>query len=333
MKLSQEERRQLARKRIAAVLQSRTVSSLRTLENKISDAGPNPQRIQPHALTPAKQELVKEGRIVVIASGNAQWLHLNDADPAKVRERLSQVKEVWTGVTNPAVVRRTGQALEVAIYRALLEAPPMNVIGGFDDLDGHDDSSLYSKHEIQRLNGHSLGNEALDFIAHCNGHFIGIEAKNVRPWLYPHDPELRSAIRKALTLGTIPVIIARRIPYVSFHVLGACGVIMHETYNQRMAQADEAVADQAKHKDLLGYHDIRTGNVPDARLTRFVSTNLPNLLNPAREKLNQFEDLLWPFATGEMPYTEFAARVRRRQAGQNEDSDWEQDGDEYNGQT
>jgi hypothetical protein len=33
-----------------------------------------------------------------------------------------------------------------------------------------------------------------------------------------------------------------------------------------------------KEKTLLGYHDIRVGNEPDARLHRFVSVNLPDLV-------------------------------------------------------
>ena len=327
MRLGPLEREGIARKRIVAVLQSQTVANLRTLENKISDAGPNPQRVQPHVLTNVKQALLKEKRLLVIKSANAQWLHLNDADPSKVASRLEQLQSVWAAFTMPAVVRRTGQALEIAIYRALTEATAFTPLAGFEDLNAHDDSTLYSKHELHRFNGKSLGKEALDFIAHCNGHFVGIEAKNVRAWLYPHDAEIRAAIRKALTLGVIPVIIARRIPYVSFRVLGTCGIIMHETYNQRMAVADNEIAEQAKHKDLLGYHDIRVGNAPDSRLTRFISTNLPELLDAAQSRLNAHEDLLWAFASGDMEYGEFAARVRRRRNGQNEDHDWEHEAD------
>jgi hypothetical protein len=37
-----------------------------------------------------------------------------------------------------------------------------------------------------------------------------------------------------------------------------------------------------------------------------------------------FGDLLDAFASNEMRYSEFAARVRRRQLGQKEDNDWEE---------
>lgn len=322
MRLRQHEREEIARRRIIAILEAQTVANLRTLEQKIADAGPNPQRVQPHIITPMKQALIRQGRIAVIQTQNSHWLHLVDADPDKVAARMAELVPIWEAFTATPVSKRSGQALEIAIYRALLATETTVPIGGFQDVDAHDDSTLFTKQEIHHLNGKTLAKEALDFIALTGGHFIGIEAKNVRPWLYPHDEEIRAAIRKALTLDVIPIIIARRIHYASFRVLGACGIIMHETYNQRMAQADADLAEKAKHKNLLGYHDIRLGNVPDARLTRFIHENLPGLLDQARVQMDAYRDLLEAYAYKDIGYVEFAARVRRRRNGQNEDNDW-----------
>ncbi|UAJ12967.1 hypothetical protein [Polymorphobacter megasporae] len=198
----------------------------------------------------------------------------------------------------------------------------IDVYGGFANLDSHGDSTLYSKTELQTFNGATLGKHALDFIIRIDKHHCGIEVKNTRPWFYAHDSDLRELIRKALTLNVQPILIARRIQYVTFRILGTCGLIMHETYNQRMAVADEALAAQARHKDMLGYHDIRTGNLPDARLLHFFRKNLPTLLDTAQEKVAKYRDLLWAFGAEKMPYDEFSARVRRRELGQNEDNDW-----------
>jgi hypothetical protein len=112
-------------------------------------------------------------------------------------------------------------------------------------------------------------------------------------------------------------------PYVTFRLLKPCGVIMHQTYNQRLALADQALAERAKQKDLLGYHDIRLGNEPDVRLDRFVNTNLPKLVSDARQRFEEASDLLADFGAGVIPYEEFAARIRRRESGTNEDNDWE----------
>jgi hypothetical protein len=53
-----------------------------------------------------------------------------------------------------------------------------------------------------------------------------------------------------------------------------------------------ALADQVREKHLLGYHDVRVGNLPDERLIKFISTNLPDLLPQARRSFDQFKDLL-----------------------------------------
>jgi hypothetical protein len=114
-------------------------------------------------------------------------------------------------------------------------------------------------------------------------------------------------------------------------LLNACGVIVHQTYNQLFPAADQSLADSAKHKDNLGYHDIRLSNTPDPRLIDFIGNNLPATLPEQREKFDEYKDLLADFADRAMGYPEFAARVRRRKAGVNEDSDWpdvEPDSDE-----
>ena len=149
---------------------------------------------------------------------------------------------------------------------------------------------------------------------------MAVEVKNVRPWIYPRDDGLMAFLVKCCELDAVPLLIARRIPFVTFKVFHTCGVLFHQTYNQRFPETARDAAALAARKDLLGYHDIRVGNEPDARLTTFMTT-LPRLIVPARAKFDEFKDLLCAFATKEMPYSEFAARVRRRAAGTSEDSD------------
>lgn len=42
---------------------------------------------------------------------------------------------------------RMGQALEIAVYRALKDQTTFDTFGAFLDLDDHDDSTLYQKEE------------------------------------------------------------------------------------------------------------------------------------------------------------------------------------------
>ena len=307
---------------------------MRTLEQKIADAGPFNQRINPHVLTPARDTLIGDGLVVRLTEAGVPWFHLADEAPSLVRTRLDEQASVHLALQQGDLSKRIGQSLEIAIYRALLLQDRLEFFGRFRGLDDADDSTLYSKEEPpQSISGRELpGGQRLDFlIRHRTAGWAGIEAKNTRPWLYLHggagpNPLIADLLQKCLILDCVPVLIARRIPFVASKLLRRCGVVVHETYRQLMPAADRTLAEQAKHKNLLGYHDIRIGNVPDGRLITFVGINLPRVLPAARTQFDRYKDLLAGFATQSMEYKEFAARVRRRSAGTNEDFD--EDGEE-----
>jgi hypothetical protein len=228
---------------------------------------------------------------------------------------------------------RVGQALEIATYRALRQLPNADFYGRFKDLDAHDDSTMYSKEEPPQHIGNKelTGDERLDFILRTiDAGAVGIECKNVRHWMYPHVDEIRETLRKCLLLDAVPVLIARRIPYVTFAVLCRCGHIIHQTYNQLLPSTDADLAAKVRDKHLLGYHDVRTTNQPDARLLKFITVNLPAVAPAARAKFDEYADLLWNYAFGETEYVEFAARVLRRSRGENEDGPYKQLMEEHN---
>jgi hypothetical protein len=78
--------------------------------------------------------------------------------------------------------------------------------------------------------------------------------------------------------------------------------------------SDRALAEQVSNKDLLGYHDIRVGNAPDARLMRFLSVNLPKLLPASRKRFNRFKDLLADYANQRIDYPDLVEHVKSRTA-------------------
>ena len=319
-------REELARTRLVRILGQHGIATARTLEQKISDAGPYNQRINPHVLTAARNELIEEGRIVSLRRQNAPWFHLPETPPATVQQRLDDQLPVYRAFRHGNLGARMGQSLEIAIYRALQRQDNLDYLGSFTDLDDHDDSKMYAKEEPpQTLSGRRLdGKQRLDFLVrHPDAGWAGIEAKNVREWLYPNREEITDLLGKAVALDCVPVLVARRMPFVTFKLLNACGVVVHETYNQLLPEADRELADKARNSRLLGYHDIRVGNMPDGRLLKFTGTNLPQVLPAARERFDEYRDLIEEFASGSMGYAEFAARVRRRSDGVNEDSDWE----------
>ncbi|MEA2821501.1 MAG: hypothetical protein QOJ86_3505 [Bradyrhizobium sp.] len=147
--------------------------------------------------------------------------------------------------------------------------------------------------------------------------------QNIREWIYSDRPEVKQLIDKALYLDCVPVLIARRIHPSTFLLFNKCGLIIHQVYNQRLANCDAVLAAKAADKTMLGYFDIRVGNEPDNRLVKFLTVNLPSVLPASRAKFEAHKDLLTAYCHEGMPYEEFAARVRRRYDGTNEDGDWE----------
>jgi len=319
---SRQERLDIARRRLLNILRAHTIALGRTLEQKIADAGPYNQRIDPHVLTQARHLLEHEGRILRLPRANTPWFHLSTAAPAVVAQRLAEQEAIHHATQDQRFTRRMGQTLEIAVYKALRDQDRLEYFGHFLDLEAHDDSQPYQKveppaHVSQRA---IPGGKRFDFLLqHPTAGWTGVEVKNVREWLYPDRDEVKDMLAKACALDAVPVLIARRIPFVTFHLLYPCGLVIWQTYRQRYPAADQALAAQAADKRLLGYFDIRVGNEPDVHLQRFIQQNLPDVLPRARERFEAYKDLLGAYSTGTMSYPAFAARVRRRQSGVPED--------------
>jgi hypothetical protein len=147
------------------------------------------------------------------------------------------------------------------------------------------------------------GKGKLDFVTFPTGLTAGIELKNVRQWVYPDTPEVKDLLRKCCDLDCIPVLIARRIPFITFRLLNATGAVLHQTYNQFYPVADADLAARASEKTLLGYHDIRVGNDPDKRMTKFIEESLPEVVEEARARFEQFKDVHAAYGRGDIPYS------------------------------
>jgi hypothetical protein len=185
--------------RILRVLGTLTVANQRTLEQKIADAGPFDQRINPHILTDVRKRLMAEGAIAAVNAANAPWFFASNSAPAARTARLDELLAVYKPFMKLNI--RIGQALEIATYRALSMIPGGDFDGRFKDLDDHDDSTNYIKQEpSQHIGTRSLsGDERLDFILRTtDAGPLGIECKNVRHWMYPHEADVRDALKKCI---------------------------------------------------------------------------------------------------------------------------------------
>ena len=75
---------------MVSVLRAQGVANLRTLEQKIADAGPNPQRVQPHILTPVKNALNYGDSLPIPPSTptDSAWCPRSDSNRHTLRYRI-----------------------------------------------------------------------------------------------------------------------------------------------------------------------------------------------------------------------------------------------------
>jgi hypothetical protein len=258
------------------------------LENKIADAGPSHMRIDPHVITNALRQVVHDGQVRVMKRQTAHWYTLPSLSELEISSRLAELERIQGAFAEGGFVARVGQALEIAIYRSLASINGLDLLGGFLDLEEHGDDVLYKKEEPPSMwRGNSYLRGKLDFIVIGKHTAIagGVEVKNIREWIYPDRQEVKDFLKKCCALDLVPILIARRIHYTTTRLLVPRGGIVRETYNQRVPEADAWLAQRAKDKHSLGYHDIRLGNQPDARMLGFAG-QIASLLSTARRKFD-----------------------------------------------
>ena len=313
------EQLELAKDRIRDVLARRVVATVQILEHEISDAGG--QNPEPYTLGMARKILVRDGHLEQVDPFNDRnWFYLPTASSADVDAQLDILGPVLRDVSRGVVARRRGHCLELAIYRALRNQSNALYFGGFPDFEPSEPEStrhLYRKVEPPKHIGNRAipGEGSLDYLyLDRTVGFAGIEAKNLREWLYPDGEEVKDLLFKCIELDCVPVLVARRFPKIVFDVLGTCGVVLHETFHQLYHVADQQLAKLAMRHDSLGFDDIRIADEPDDRLLTFVGTRLPAELPSARTRFDKFKDLIAEYSRGEVRYAEFEENVTRRAA-------------------
>lgn len=323
-----EEREALAAKRLRSVLGTHGAAIARTIEQKISDAGPFNQRIDPHILIPVRNQLVKAGNLQKIRRHQRDWYAIPEASEDFIDERIAAQFDVLKLMTEAKFSSRIGDALEIAVFRALREST-LNSNGGFRGLTNKPTTAKLRKEEPPSIiNGRELqGNKKFDFHVGTDI-WAGVECKNLREWLYPNREEIRHLLGKAIELDIPPILIGRRIPYVTRRLLQPAGVLVWETRSQFYPAEYDNISALVKQKELLGYFDVRVTDYPTPQLKDFICRIIPEEIGGARERFDQYKDLLSAYANGELKYRGFAARVRRRENGTNEDTDTEPEDEE-----
>jgi hypothetical protein len=109
-----QERIALGAQRIVNILRKHGIATMRMLEQKISDAGPNPQRVDPHILTKSRIMLVDRGVLGVQMQGNTPWYYIRTADPATVGARFTELSALHGQTERRTFTDRMGDTAEIA---------------------------------------------------------------------------------------------------------------------------------------------------------------------------------------------------------------------------
>lgn len=314
----------IAKKRISLVLDRERVSHQKTLEQKISDQGPNDQRVDPHLLGLAIKDLLEQKRLKTVrhaATGKQDWYANRLTGVAEIASRLEELAPLYASVSGSGFGNLSGDALEVVVFKCLATvaaAQPRHAYQGhFLLTEPKDAHGRYRKIQPPKsLGGYTTQKEA-DFLQY--GYDEGtlcFECKNYREWIYPHHGVIADTIVKSYELGCIPVFIARRIHYTAItNLLTPGGIISHETYLQYYPADCEELAQQVRDRTKLGFTDVTTSEEPHPRTVKFIEKTLPSIVGGMAAKWHAHKEALYAFAKGELHLAQIYNEIGSPAAG------------------
>lgn len=318
------ERIALAKRRIQSVLDRQTVAHPKTLEQKISDQGPNNQRVNPHLVGLAIFDLLETNRLrkhTHPATASKPWYANPGTSDKDVADRLDEIAPLYASVSGDGFGNFTGDALEIIVYKCLEQIyaaqPRYSYQGCFHLDEPKTEHGRYRKTQPPKSIGNFTTTKEADFLQF--GHDLGplcIECKNYREWLYPNNKIIRELIVKADELGAVPVLIQRRIHYTTrTNFLEPAGIIAHESYYQYFPADQQELAEKAKHKRSLGFSDITASEDPHPRTVKFFTTTLPKIVGYMGERWKANRTALVEFAEHEINLPQLYSAIGSKAGG------------------
>jgi hypothetical protein len=303
------DRIRLGKRRVQSVLDQHTVAHRRTLEQKISEQGPRDQRIDPHLLGHAIDDLIALNRLAIhrhAADAKTTWYANPGTAADVVATKLNLIAPLHHQATSKHLGNLIGDALEVVVFKALVrshQANPRYSYAGHFELDQpKNEFGRYRKIKPPKtLHGRTTAKEP-DFYQY--GHEAGvlcIECKNYREWFYPRYEGIKTLIIRASDLGVTPVLIARRLHYTTrTNLLEPAGIIAHETYYQYYPADHAKLAAQMRDRNSLGFTDVNAVEEPHNRTIRFFTEILPNINGHMAVRWNANKGALLQYARDEI---------------------------------
>ena len=308
---SEQQWLQLGEKRILNILNTYRVSTMRHLEIKISEAGPGNQRVEPALLHGSLNSLIRDGKVQVLQTDPMKIIGAPDFGKPGDKSRLkafTQWHDMFLRYSQHE--QYCGLVLEKMIFDSL-DTDTYHVIGSSPTFDEQGQLVKPSNSELLYYGGkaiykHEHGAGFDQFLIHKNTNIpIGIEAKNIRQWIYPASLEIWRMIARACTLDCLPVLVARKISYITtagfFSQFGILGFTSQFQYFSNAVNSDSKYKFNRDiiPKDRLGFADIKLVKPNDQspkHFTHFFNDILPENIEAYHEKFMENKDLLAEYA-------------------------------------
>jgi len=318
---------ELAGKRVLNILRQRRVASKRQLEAKISEGGPPIMRAQPHHITKAITQLEESGQILEIdsvsAGGNRKTTPLYalttwSTSSQQDMDRLNRVKPAYQDFLAVSQNEEFGKSLE-AIVQSAIELSGQYVWFNEPGQSPSAGTSIAGT----RLTGD--GGPLDHYIMHLSppALHIGVEDKNYREWIYPYDPHIKQLLGKCQAQDMLPVLVTRKVHYTTRLLFSFLGGLAFQTHYQCFPPKYAERLAEARHKDGLGFADIRFTEEPPQHVIRLFSEYLPRLSRPAWTKFKNNADIIKAYVDEEIDYLHLLAELGivelEEEEGYNED--------------
>jgi hypothetical protein len=299
----------VAKKRVLSVLDRNLIANQKTLEQKISEQGPNNQRVDPHLVGLAVMDLLEQNRLQKRThkeTSSTPWYSTITLKDDVAAPRLEVLAPLYAKISTGNFNNLIGDALELITFKCLESIFKGDnryaFQGAFLTAEPKDAFGRYRKISPPKHIATHITKKEADFLQF--GHAAGpmcIECKNYRQWTYPHEHFLKELIVKSAELNAAPVLVARRIHYTTItNFLQPAGIIAHETLFQYFPADQEVLAASARDKNLLGFTDIRAEEIPHPRTMNFFSGALPKVADYMTKRWQKNKAALLDFANGEI---------------------------------
>lgn len=284
---------QLAKNRVRKILRKRRVCSIKQLESKISEAGPNNMRAEPDFITKATKALLKEG-ILKSVFEKMKYCEMvfylsedYDENSNVDKERFNYIKKLYEKYFEFSHSQKNcGFVLEKIIKKAAIDSDKFTIIGG----PGYSTNNL-------PVNGKKIvGDIDLILLEKKTSKAICVEVKNKREWLYGKSKDIWSGINKAISNELPLVLIARKFPYITRIFFKELGILGFETHNQYFHPKLQEKMSEIKHKDGLGFADIRFSEEPEERHVNFFKNTITTQIISSRKKFFENEEILLKYS-------------------------------------